>query len=203
MLANASGVQIGGVNIAIVGNDISNLPAGVNLFGQANYFNLVADNSIHNVAVGIQTLSTPYGPIPAEWVVGNSFRGNVLSATDGELYPDTQYECIGFGIGGESNAGTLSDSDDGLILMNVFEQNLVSGFDAGTAFFYQVDAQTGYTGIVDTVLANNFFLSNGEVNSARILTFFGVYSSLDIDPVPDFPLGNSNLWQIFANALNA
>jgi len=199
MLADSSGIQLGGVNISIVGNDISNLPAGINLYSGVNYFDLVDQNSIHNVAHGIQTyIAAPFGQNPVPWVLGNSFRGNSVSSTDGELFENNDnFTSVGFSVSGDSQASGAA-TDTGLILMNVFDQNLVSGFDVATAFLLNAASTTGYAGIVDTVFANNCFLSNGQLNSAEVLKLFGDNGSVDIDSVPDVLMGQSNLWQAFA-----
>ena len=194
--------------MAIVGNDISNLPAGVDIVGNgsAEFFDLIANNSIHAVSIGIEASGIPVGSPSVSWCTGNVFRDNDINGP--EAIPNLVATAVdaGIAIGGSSTGGASPDM--AVALMNVFDQNDVAGFNVGMevidyAKSYNPAGGDIYGGIVDSVLANDFFASSGGmVNNFGLTTTDPAWQEGGIpnfDSQPYFLLPGTDTWQDFWN----
>jgi hypothetical protein len=86
------------------------------------------------------------------------------------------------------------------ILMNIFQQNTVTDFPVALILAPNLDngaysnPDDADAGIVDTVLADNLFDSDGSINSVGLdETYFGPSS----EPDAYYELGDTNQWQGF------
>ena len=92
------------------------------------------------------------------WFLGNTYRDNSIT---GPAEPASSFVNPPVGISISCSTGTTNDSSG--ILMNVFDQNTVSNFSIGMQLYYN-------SGIVDAVLANDFFSSDGSIGSIGLST---------------------------------
>jgi hypothetical protein len=154
-----------GVNIVVVGNDISNVIRGVDVYneGYSMPFAMYIDNSIHNVAEGlfiqIGTSSVPNVP----WFMGCSFNNNLINgicdvsnfnaATPSAIYIIT--------YSAENN--TVPQ-----VMMNVFNSNIVTGASVGIVLTQGSNEGSLGVQLGDIVFSNDFFESDGSGSSVEV-----------------------------------
>ena len=186
-LANSSGIQIGGLNISIVGNDISKVPVGLYLFSvyAEGSFNNYVDNSIHQVGDGILTGGSFDGSPTISSEVGDVFSDNTIGGPAGPANGSSVEMPAGILMGG----GTTNIAET---LMTIFNQNIITDFPIGIGFLCQNSATGCFGGILDTVLSNDFFSSDGSNNSVGLTRYWmGIYD-YDSDP---YQLYGNTQWQ--------
>ncbi len=211
-----TGVEVDGYNIVVDDNEISNLSNGISVFngGPAdpndgistsynyNAFNIYSNNSFHNVGTGLG-VNVAWNYLPgatgdSSWFLGNVFRDNIISGAG---------SAVTFLV----NDGNGTVADYSQILMNVLDGNTCTGIRYGVYLKCTTTPSDNYAttkpgGVLDTVLVDNFFASDGVRNTA-----LGVFDSQEIalindngqydtDPTP-FVDVSENAWQGFDQQL--
>ncbi len=162
-LANGSGVLVeGGPNVVIADNDISNENAGIADWNPGNYptiqpFQMIVDNSLHNVYVGLSAGVLNDGsdaPEQVPYYLGNSYIDNIIACVKAG---PTQWSSTTTGI--YFNPAVQSTTPPSTTT-NIFFGDIVTGADVGFIWGTGVFQDNG-----PAIITSCFFASDGSTSS--------------------------------------
>jgi hypothetical protein len=161
-LSNGCGVGAEGVNVVVDDNDISNVNAGI-IFemggvGSEASFGMFANNSIHNVYIGVSLqITTSTSSVNTPWCVGNSFSDNTING----IRVGPSYQQVSAAIYIVTYA--LQSNNPSQMLMNVFDGDTVTGASVGVELLNMAVGLGGETGTV--VVSNGIFEASGSAET--------------------------------------
>jgi len=126
--------------------------------GSEASFGMIANNSIHNVYIGVfLQITTSTSSVNTPWCVGNSFSDNTINGI--RVGPSFQQVSAAIYI----VTYALQSNNPPQMLMNVFDGDTVMGASVGVELFTPASQPGGQIGTV--VVANSLFNADGSVDT--------------------------------------